>query len=162
MSFRLRPFLVSDAEALSALDSHPEVARFQEYEARSLAEAADYITRWREAQSETPLEWVEQAIADETDDLIGRVGASVHVNTAHVWYVLHPRFQGRGIASSAVKELMLMLPNIKVFEIECDPLNLRSRRMAVRLGFTLVSEVSSGVMVKGMDTGSCVYRLVRA
>ncbi len=154
----IRQFREGDAARLSWLDSHPDVVRFQDYDARTAEDAQGYLHRYFKALVDEPGAWVEFAIVDDFDELIGRTGASVIGRTAFLWYVLHPDFHGRGIASSAVQELISHLVGVETLEIECDPLNTASRRLALRLGFELVSEASSGYIVKGVDTGSCVFR----
>ena len=89
---------------------------------------------------------------------IGRVGAAVERTNSNLWYAVSPEHQGNGYASEAVGALIKILGG-ETCEIECDPRNLASCRLAERLGFLVVSDIHSAAKIKGEDCGSRTYRL---
>jgi RimJ/RimL family protein N-acetyltransferase len=159
----LREFRPSDAKALFRMESQPQMAVYQSFEPRTLVDAARYVDEAIAAQMAAPRSVLEFVIclADE-EAMIGRVGCHLGENEARLWYAVAPESQGRGYASEAVTALIHKVKNdygTNAFQIECDPRNVASRRLAEKLGFQLVSEEQNQFFIKGEWCGSCVYRL---
>ena len=104
------------------------------------------------------------------DDGEGGAGAKgvkrVHVD---LWFSLLPAVQGRGLATEAVEAFVEEVVRrerdgeegagevLVELEIECDPRNTGSRRLAERLGFGKEREVEEAFECKGEMVGSVVY-----
>lgn len=151
----LREFMRDDAESFHALESIPEVVRYQTYPPRSRAQAGEVVDEIVRAQAETPRRHVELAILCQ-GAFMGRVGAWIEEGAAALWYALMPTARGKGYATEAVRALMATL-DVERFTIECDPRNVASWRLAERLGFVRESHVEVAFESKGEWVGSMVY-----
>lgn len=107
------------------------------------------------------------------DDGEGGAGAKgVKRVRVDLWFSLLPAVQGRGLATEAVEAFVEEVVRrerdgeegggeVQVeLEIECDPRNAGSRRLAERLGFGKEREVEEAFECKGEMVGSVVYRKV--
>lgn len=165
---RLREFAMDDVDVLHALESIPEVVRYQSYDPKSRAQAEDYVRKTVESQKETPrrhFEWAVELRSPHPNPsppegrgvFVGRVGAWVEGGEATVWYAFMPAVQGKGFATEAMRAFIPHLGAYKL-TIECDPRNEASWRLAERLGFVRESLVESAYECKGEWVGSAVYR----
>lgn len=101
--------------------------------------------------------------------MIGRVGTalshpdgSIHFS---LWFSFLPSVQGKGYASETMEAFIRELVRRRgggamVLEIECDPRNVGSWRLAERLGFEKHSLMESAYENKGEWVGSLVYRKI--
>ena len=153
----LREFTEEDALALFAMESRPEMVKYQDFDARTIESSVDYVSSAIKASEADPRDWVELAICQD-EIFIGRVGAAVEGSYSSLWYAVTPEHQGNGYASEAIEALIHIL-GVGSYEIECDPRNIASCRLAERIGFLLVSDIQSAVTVKGEVCGSRTYRL---
>lgn len=164
----LREFSLDDAEAYHALESLPEVVRYQAYGPRTRAEAEDYVRKTVAAQRERPRRHVEMAVELWTPHpnpsppegrgaFVGRVGAWIENGEASLWYAFLPSAQGKGFATEAMRAFVPQV-SARGFKIECDPRNEPSWRLAERLGFVRKSYVERAFENKGEWVGSVVYR----
>ena len=151
----LREFTRNDVAALYALESIPEVVRYQEYPPRTLPEARRVVREIVRGQGERPRRHVELAVVLE-GAFIGRVGAWVEEGTATLWYAFMPAAQGRGLATEAMRAFVPLV-DAKRLTIECDPRNRPSWRLAERLGFVRESLTERAFECKGEWVGSLVY-----
>ncbi len=154
MTVRIRPFRTADAARLYAIESQPEMVRYQDFEPRTAESARDYCERAIQSALATPRTWFDLAVTQESDELIGRVGAAIDGDLACLWYAVDPEYQGKGVAKAAMSLLFEQLP-VLTLRIECDPRNLASCRVAEGLGFSIESE--GEVLVKGEQAPSRVY-----
>jgi RimJ/RimL family protein N-acetyltransferase len=115
-----------------------------------------------------------ELVVEKDECMIGRVGACLtHPSnttesrpTTHLnfWYSFFPSAQGRGYATEAmtafIGELVKRQEEDVELEIECDPRNRGSWKLAERLGFEKISCVERAYESKGEWVGSLVYRKV--
>jgi RimJ/RimL family protein N-acetyltransferase len=178
----LREFNLKDIPALYALESIPEVARYQTWPPRTRADAKRVVGEIMAEAVEVPRLIVEQAVlitapqtqertpheVDGTGTFIGRVGGIVDsaARTAEVWFSFLPSEQRRGYATEALRALIELLreaardgevPPFDRLIIECDPRNDRSSKLAERMGFALESCTEKAFECKGEWVGSKVY-----
>ncbi|KAJ7461596.1 acetyltransferase [Mycena latifolia] len=167
----LREFTLADIPSIYALESIPEVARYQTWPPRTQEDAERVVEEMIEDEAEAPRVVVEQAvsIADGKDgSFIGRVGGRIDpaARTAELWFSFMPSAHGHGYATEAIRALIDMLreatrggdvPPFDRLIIECDPRNDRSSRLAERVGFALESTVENAFECKGEWVGSMVY-----
>ena len=103
--------------------------------------ALAFLAEMNAAPLFTPGKWVQLGIADsETDRLVGDIGLFLSEDglTGEVGFTLAPAAQGRGIATSAVREaLWLFFRATSAREVEgiTDVRNAASIRLLERLGF---------------------------
>ncbi|KAG9200497.1 hypothetical protein G6514_007008 [Epicoccum nigrum] len=190
----LREYDLADEEALFALESSEENARYQTWPPWTRAEASRRLGAAMSDSCVAPRAVVELAVVSKESGggLVGRVGcrkslvrgddgdedgggekkgvAAVKRVQVHLWFSLLPAVQGKGLATEAVAafvaemaraerkgdELQLQLQ----LEIECDPRNKGSRKLAERLGFVQCSLQEEAFECKGEVVGSVVYRKV--
>ena len=158
MKVGIRPLRAADAARLYAIESQPEMVRYQDFEPRTPESARDYCERAIQAAVAMPRTWFEFAVTQGSDELIARVGAAIDGDSAWLWYAVDPEYQGRGIAKATVNLLIEQLP-VTTLRIECDPRNLASCRVAEGLGFGIESE--GQLLVKGETAPSRVYNRSR-
>ena len=157
----LREFETADATRLFEIESLPEVVRYQDFEARTPESAERYVAGAISSHADDPRTYFDFAVCDKASgQMIGRVGGSIDLRKAWIWYVIDPACQGLGFGTEAVSQFVRRLPDVDSINIECDPRNVPSWKLAETLGFELVSEKASGTMIKGEDCGSKVYTLV--
>lgn len=158
-----------DHELMYTLESQPEVVRYQDWEPRSREEAAKVVDTIIANQAKTPRSHVELAVfrldgADQAESgFIGRVGTNITYDAtplkANLWFAFLPFAQGKGYAKEAMEAFIAALrpAGVKSMEIECDPRNQGSRRLAERLGFEKVKEVERAWESKGEWVGSVEF-----
>ncbi|KAJ7646210.1 GNAT domain-containing protein [Mycena rosella] len=174
----LREYTSDDVEAVYALDSIPDVARYQTWPPRTRAEAKEFVDWTTVAAADVPRVSVSQAVSitappenapprnsrptrsmskDSTSNtvigtgpFIGSVGGQIDIGarTAELFYSFMPSARAQGYATEAVEALIGMLsseserrsvPPFDRLIIQCDPRNVRSSRLAERMGFVLES-----------------------
>jgi aminoglycoside 6'-N-acetyltransferase len=137
----LRRLRQSDLAALQAYRAIPDLGRFQSWSPMSEAEALAFLSEMSDASLFRPGKWHQLGIAEsETDRLIGDIGLFLSEDgcTGRVGFTLAPAAQGRGIATSAVREaLQVFFRATSVREVQgiTDSRNVASIRLLERLGF---------------------------
>lgn len=152
----LREYTLDDIPSLHALLSIPSVARYQTWEPRTLAQAEAVVQEIVENQDSMPRKHFELAVT-HNGRFIGSVGAKVKNRQASLWYSFIPASQGKGFATEAVAAFILLLGDVTL-EIECDPRNTGSWKLAERLGFTKVRFTEKDFECKGEWVDSLVYQ----
>lgn len=152
----LREYTLDDISSLHVLLSTPSVARYQTWEPRTLAQAEAVVQEIVENQDSMPRKHFELAVI-HNGTFIGSVGAKVKNRQASLWYSLMPASQGKGFATEAVAAFILLLGDVTL-EIECDPRNTGSWKLAERLGFTKVRFTEKDFECKGEWVDSLVYQ----
>lgn len=163
---RLRPYRDSDEEAMFTLYSDPQVMRYWSFPAwTERRQAKIYLQRARaEMNSGEIFPW---AIAErESDCLIGALTFfSLHCEQlrAEIGYSLSPQFQGRGLATQALRcGLTYALDTLGLLRIEADidPRNEPSWRLLERLGFVREGLLRKRWRVNGEVCDSAFYGLL--
>ncbi|KAF2873913.1 GrpB protein-domain-containing protein [Massariosphaeria phaeospora] len=164
----LREFIYADVEGYYKLESQDEVARYQMWGPKTQEQARNDVVQIMQARFKTPRMHIELAVIRDTK-FIGRVGVKIRypkdgivISPPHadMWFSFLPEVQGQGFATEAAKAFIgLLKPPIEL-EIECDPRNTGSWRLAERLGFERVSLTKDAFECKGERVGSLVYRTV--
>jgi RimJ/RimL family protein N-acetyltransferase len=78
----------------------------------------------------------------------------------NVWFAFYPSAQGNGYATEAVRALIGSMTIEIPLEIECDPRNTGSWKLAERLGFHKTHCEENSFECKGEWVGSVVYTLL--
>ena len=161
----LRPFEQEDLEALFDLQSRPEVARYLYWEPRSRAEAFANLEQKIACRRITgegdmlslAITWPDGGSA--IGDLMLRYSSAAH-GQAEVGYILHPDFQGRGLATEAVRSVIdLAFDGLHVHRVhaQLDARNSPSARLLERLGLRREAHLVQNEWVKGEWTDGVIY-----
>ncbi|KAH6621732.1 acyl-CoA N-acyltransferase [Boeremia exigua] len=180
----LREYVPDDVDAVFELESCAENARFQSWAPWTREGARGTVVWEMQRGFAEERDVVDVAVVCEGEGgFVGRVGGKVgDAETgrvemgfdaparAHIdlWYSFLPRAQGKGLATEAVRALIAAFTERErtnntttlEFEIECDPRNTASWRLAERLGFSKHSLTERAWECKGEWVGSLVYRMV--
>jgi RimJ/RimL family protein N-acetyltransferase len=151
----LRPLLPSDVTALTRYRNDPQVARYQDWElpyTRDLAH--QLVDEMAGVQGPTPGGWVQIAVADASDRLVGdlAVGLDPDGRLAMIGYTLAPEHQGKGYATEAAGALVDRLfdrSGVHRVAATLDPANVASARVLERLGFRYEGRSVSSAFVRG-------------
>jgi RimJ/RimL family protein N-acetyltransferase len=140
MTAVLRPWQLSDAEAVVQAFTDPEIQRWHVRRFDSVDEAQQWITGYQAGWAkELEFNW---ALIDRTSDsLMGRVSlksVDLHDGSAGVAYWMVPAWRGRGFCSQAVIALCQWAFNAAGFHrigLEHSVANTASCRVATKAGF---------------------------
>ena len=163
---RLRPYRADDAQTMFALYSDPVVMRYWSFPPWvELAQARTYLERALAGMDSGEIfPW---AIADrDSDRLIGALTLfSLHAEQlrAEIGYSLSPGFQGRGLATEALRlglaHAFDALGLLRV-EADIDPRNNASWRLLERLGFQREGLLRKRWRVNGEICDTAFYGLL--
>ncbi|MFD6421526.1 GNAT family N-acetyltransferase [Streptomyces sp. NPDC060198] len=136
----LRPWLLTDAEAVRTAFEDPEIQRWHIRRADSVDEARGWIEAWRKDwERETAGHW---AVADAEDDrLLGRLSLrdwDLEYGWAEVAYWTTPAARGRGVCTRAVTGLTdwaFTTAGFDRLELSHSIANPASCRVASKAGF---------------------------
>lgn len=145
ISVTLEPRTAAHAEALFAVLAEPALYEFIEEEPPASIE----VLRQKFARSESRRSpdatehWLNWVVRDAALNVAGLVQATVAADLqTHIAYLLGSAFWGRGIASTAVAQMLDIVAaefGVKTFLAVAERRNGRSVRLAHRLGFAEVS-----------------------
>ena len=138
---RLREVRPDDAAALFAIHSDPQVMRYWSYPAwTEMAQAEQKVADI--ARQRRELDILIWAIADaDSDQLIGTSAVfaiDLTQGRAEIGYSVHRDWQGRGMASEALRLILGYLFDelqLRRVEADADPRNTASCRLLEKLGF---------------------------
>jgi RimJ/RimL family protein N-acetyltransferase len=163
----LREFEDADGDALYAIESRPEVARYQSFEPRTLKESRDYARFAREVADWGSRSWYELAIVRREDGrFIGRCGLEVRRREgrqAVLWYTIDPDCWGQGYATEAARALVdFGFAELRLHRVwaDCDPRNTASWRLLERLGMRREAHHVEGTWLKGGWVDTFVYAVL--
>ncbi|EUC44028.1 hypothetical protein COCMIDRAFT_99319 [Bipolaris oryzae ATCC 44560] len=178
----LREFVTQDIAGYYALESSEANARYQSWAPRTPQQARELVLQNIRNHNDVPRTIYELAVETlDTGTFTGRVGAKTSqansdklpgessikpVTHADLWFSFLPEYQGKGYATEAmtafigaIKERIQDVGKVEM-EIECDPRNEASWKLAERLGFERHSLTKEKEMVKGEWVDSLVMRKV--
>lgn len=139
----LRRFRDDDRAAFLAYRRHPDVARYQGWDADYPDVLADrFLAEMTSAPTWRVGEWYQVAI-EHDGALIGDVGIHAGDHSAEIGYSLHPNAQGKGFAAEAVRALARVLP-VREIVAWVDVENVASIALLERLGFERGEEPIDG------------------
>jgi RimJ/RimL family protein N-acetyltransferase len=107
---RLRPYVLEDFEAFHDLHSRDDVARYLPWDTRDEEASRSALERHQKRSFEVDGDSISLAgFDDETGRLVGEfvlILRSVEHRGAELGYVLHPDFQGRGLATEGARHML--------------------------------------------------------
>ncbi|MFN8631262.1 MAG: GNAT family N-acetyltransferase [Chloroflexota bacterium] len=166
----IRRFAPSDAEALAAYRSDPEIARYQSWTPPYRREQAIDFIAWLAGQHpDTPGEWYQFAIAtrERPEELIGDLACCPDADdpaTVRIGFTMRREAQGKGYATEAVRALLGYLFEARGkhrVAADCDPRNAGSRALLERVGFRREGElIEAYPEADGTRSNSLLYGLL--
>ena len=165
----LRPFRAGDLEAFVAYRSHPEVARYQSWDASySIADAERFLASQRDLELGGPGEWMQLAAVDRrSGTLCGDCAVRVLTEqpaTAEVGVTFAPAHQGSGLATEAAAAVITELfdaHGLHRVYAETDDRNVAVHRLFERLGFRCEARLVEADWFKGEWTTLRVFAVLR-
>ena len=133
----LRRPKLSDADALFAIGSDPEVARFADWPLSTERAPALERLRQRAVQWESGAEYYWVITLARDDRAIGAVSTRVDGHTADVGYLIDRQHWGNGYAtdvSRAIVDWAFTVPSIRRVWATCDTENVASVRVLEKSG----------------------------
>jgi RimJ/RimL family protein N-acetyltransferase len=164
----LRPFVPEDLDALHAIQSRPDVARYLYWEPRSREEVRGALAaraRWRSLEAEGDTLGLAVVLRD-TGALIGDVNLdwlSREHRQGEIGFVFHPDHGGRGYATEAATEMLRMgFGRLGLHRIvgRCDARNAASARLMERLGMRREAHFRHNEVFKGEWGEEYVYAII--
>jgi [ribosomal protein S5]-alanine N-acetyltransferase len=163
----LREFGEDDWPALHAVESDPEVARYQSFEPRTPEESRAYVLGAAADATAVERRTWDLAVVLRSDGLvIGRCGLGItdpDAAQAMLWYTLHPAEWGRGYATEAARALVgYGFRDLGMHRIwaDCDPANPASWRVLEKLGMRREGHLRENARLKGKWVDSLIYAVL--
>lgn len=136
----VRDILPSDSEAYFAIYSHPEVAKYDDFEPINRDELAQDMARVA-AYTPHSLNREYGVCLLPGNEMIGILTVDMKKKYCYLGYHFHPSYHGHGYALRAVNLLLSHYkPEVlKYFRVVSDPENIASIKLAQKAGFKLVN-----------------------
>lgn len=139
----LRPFTISDIDAVHEFGSNPEVVKYMLFGPNTYDESIEFVNRAIDKYKEDPIKKIDYVIEYNTQ-VVGAI--SLHLkgdlNEAAMGWILNPKFQNMGIATEAAikfKEYAITKLGINRLYAVCDARNKTSENVMKKLGMVLCS-----------------------
>ena len=164
----LRPFAAGDFEAVFAMQSRPDVARYLYWEARTEAEVRAALERkigGVAIRSEGDALFL-AAVLKTTDEVVGDVVleyVSREHRTGEIGYIVHPDHQGNGYATEAMTVLLrLAFDELDLHRVigRVEARNAPSARVLEKLGMRQEAHLVENEYVKGEWQSELVYAIL--
>lgn len=169
---RLRPFTDNDLDALHAIQSRPDVARYLYWPPRTREQCVAALkTRMDNhtlAAEGDALSLAVDLIDDDRATMIGDVVLFWRSEThrqGELGYVVHPDFASRGYTTEAARAMLRVgFEDFGLHRItaQCDTRNTASARVMAKLGMRREAHFVENELVKGEWTDEYVYAIRRA
>jgi RimJ/RimL family protein N-acetyltransferase len=164
----LRPFAPADLDALVAIQSRDDVARYLYWDPRTAAEVREVLDR--KIHSTTIVAEGDSlslaAVLRESGELIGDCSlhwVSAEHRQAEIRFIFHPDHHGHGFATEAAAALLaLAFDELRVHRVigRLEARNDASARVLQRLGMRKEAELIENEYVKGEWQSEIVYALL--
>ena len=164
----LRPFAETDFDALLAIQSRADVARYLYWDPRTAAEVRETLdTKVRATAIIAEGDNLSlAAVSRETGELIGDCSllwTSAEHRQAQIAFVFHPDHHGRGYATEAAAALLaLAFDDLRAHRVfgRLEARNTASARVLERLGMRKEAHLVENEHVKGEWQSEVVYALL--
>lgn len=164
---RLRPYILEDFEAFHDLHSREDVARYLPWETRDAAASRAALEKHQKRSFEVDGDGITLAgFDDETGRLVGEfvlILRSVQHRGAEVGYVLHPDFQGRGLATEGARLMLgIAFDDLRLHRViaRLDSRNHPSAAVLGRLGMRHEAHLVENEWFKGEWTDEDDFALL--
>jgi len=164
----LRPFVAEDFDAVFAMQSRPDVARYLYWDARTedeVREALEKKVAGTAIRSEGDALFL-AAVLKSTGELVGDVVLhllSQEHSTAEIGFIVHPDHHGHGYATEAARPLLkLAFEDVQVHRVigRVEPRNVASARVLEKLGMRQEAHLIENEFVKGEWQSELIYAML--
>jgi RimJ/RimL family protein N-acetyltransferase len=164
----LRSFVAEDFDAVFAMQSRPDVARYLYWDARTEDEvraALEKKVASTAIRSEDDALFLAAALKT-TGEVVGDVvlhWLSAEHNTAEIGFIVHPDHQGHGYATEAARPLLqLAFEDLQVHRVigRVEPRNVASARVLEKLGMRQEAHLIENEFVKGEWQSELIYAML--
>jgi RimJ/RimL family protein N-acetyltransferase len=164
----LRPFVAEDFDAVFAMQSRPDVARYLYWDARDEHEVRDALekkvagTAIRSEGDAVFLAAVLRSTGELVGDMVVHLLSQEH-STAEIGFIVHPDHHGHGYATEAARPLLkLAFEDIQVHRVigRVEPRNVASARVLEKLGMRQEAHLIENEFVKGEWQSELVYAML--
>ena len=164
----LRPFVAEDFDAVFAMQSRPDVARYLVWDARNEDEvrtALEVKVSSTAIRAEGDALFL-AAVLRSTDELVGDIvlhWISREHSTAEIGFIVHPDHQGHGYATEAVRPLLgLAFEDLRLHRVigRAEARNVASARVLEKLGMRREAHLIENEYVKGEWQSELVYAIL--
>jgi RimJ/RimL family protein N-acetyltransferase len=166
----LRPFVAEDFDAVFAMQSRPDVARYLYWDARDEGEVRDALEKkvaGTSIRSEGDAVFL-AAVLTSTGELVGDMVLhllSQEHSTAEIGFMVHPDHQGHGYATEAARPLLkLAFEDVQVHRVigRVESRNVASARVLEKLGMRREAHLIENEFVKGEWQSELVYAMLNS
>jgi ribosomal-protein-alanine N-acetyltransferase len=163
----LRELEAADWMALHAVESDPEVARYQDFGPRTAEESRDYLARAVRFAAAEPRRSFDLAVVLRAEQrFIGRCGFGMSDEDGRqgmLWYTLHRDYWGRGYTTEAARALVTFgFQQVRLHRVwaDCDPANIGSVRVLEKLGMRREGHLRENLWIQGGWADSYIYAIL--
>ena len=163
----LRDFAPDDWPALHEVESRSEVAQYQSFEPRTVAESRAYVAQaCDESTSDSRGTYDLAVMLAVENQLIGRCGLGItdpELSEGMLWYTMHPSYWGQGYATEAARAMVdFGFRELRLHRIwaDCDPANGASVRVLEKLGMRREGHLRENAWIKGAWVDSLIYAIL--
>jgi len=163
----LREFVEDDWRALYAMESQPDVVRYQSNDVHDEQRSRTYVTDSIASARAEPRMIFELAITTRGDEAyLGRVGvrrSESDPRLGELWFVVSPAEQGKGYVTEAARALIgHAFAEVGMHRIygDCDPRNPASARVMEKLGMRREGHLVQNVWIKGEWCDSVLFAIL--
>ena len=164
----LRAFVAEDFDAVFAMQSRPDVARFLLWDARDEAEVRSALEKKiagiaiRAEGDALFLAAVLRSTGELVGDMVLNWISSEH-STAEIGFIVHPGHQGHGYATEAARPLLRMaFAGLQVHRViaRAEARNVASARVLEKLGMRQEAHLVENEFVKGEWQSELAYAIL--
>jgi RimJ/RimL family protein N-acetyltransferase len=164
----LRAFRPDDVEAVFAMQSRPDVARFLYWDPRTEPEVRETLakkiasTAIREEEDVLFLAAELRATGELVGDVVLQWTSRQHL-TGEIGFIVHPDHQGQGYATEASRELLrLAFEELRLHRVvgRVEARNVGSARVLEKLGMRREAHLIENEFVKGEWQSELVYAML--
>ena len=166
---RLRPYRFDDFETFHEMHSREEVARYLPWETRDVAASRRALGRHQEMRLAKDGDGISLAGVDkETGRLVGEfvlILRSTENRGGEIGYVLHPDFQGRGLATEGaahILEIAFGQLDLRRVVARLDARNVASAAVLRRLGMRHEAHLVQNERFKGEWSDEDDFAILRS
>lgn len=166
----LRPFTADDLDALHAIQSRADVARYLYWEPRSREEVAEALVAQTrrtalDAEGDGLVLAIERRDSRAMIGYVNLIWLSAEHQQGEIGFILHPDQHGQGYGrEAAVEMLRLGFAGLNLHRLigRCDARNAASARLMERLGMRREAHFRQNELVKGEWCDEFVYAMLAA
>lgn len=164
----LRSLQPTDAAAMLAYRSDPQIARYQSWEPASMEDILSFISSQLNLEPDTPNTWFQVAITlRDTGEMIGDCGMHFLEEESHqaeIGFTLAGKHQGKGYATEAVQAVLgYLFDTLQKHRVyaSADPRNFSSVHLLERIGMRQEAHFIESLWFKGEWADDVVYAMLK-